>query len=160
MKYSLYIETSVVSYLTGRLSRNLIVAAHQQLTRDWWDNSLPHFQPFISPVVLDEASKGDKEAAALRLDMLKTFPILEITPGIAKLADAYYSSLQIPQKAKADTYHMAIATWHNVDFLVTWNCKHIANGLIIKKLKELNLQLGTKSPVICTPEELMEVSND
>jgi hypothetical protein len=106
MKPSIYIETTVVSYLTARLSKDLIVAAHQQITHECWENSLRHFSPYISPVVLDEASKGDKEAARLRLGKIKNFTILGINNDINQLAETYYSSLPIPEKAKADTYHL------------------------------------------------------
>jgi Rad3-related DNA helicase len=160
MKPSIYIETTVVSYLTARLSKDLIVAAHQQITHEWWENSLKHFSPYISPVVLDEASKGDKEAAQLRLEKIKNFTILKINNDINQIAETYYSSLPIPEKARADTYHLAIASWYNIDFLVTWNCSHLANGFIIRELKKINLDLGVKTPEICTPEELMEVFNE
>lgn len=160
MKPSIYIETSVISYLTGRLSSNLIVAAHQQLTQEWWENSLLHFDPFVSPVTIDEISQGDPEAARKRLGMIGNFPLLKITPDIQRLADTYFSSLRIPEKARADTYHLAVATVYKIDFLVTWNCKHLANGFVIRQLKNVNRELGTRSPVICTPEELMEGYND
>ncbi|UCH92298.1 MAG: type II toxin-antitoxin system VapC family toxin [Candidatus Aminicenantes bacterium] len=160
MKPSIYIETTVVSYLTAKLSKDLIVAAHQQITHEWWENSLNHFVPYISPVVLDEASKGDKEAAQLRLEKIKNFTILKVNSDINQLSEIYYSSLSIPEKTKADTYHLAIASWYNIDFLVTWNCSHIANGFIIKELKKINFNLGVNTPEICTPEELMEVLSE
>jgi len=160
MKSSIYIESSVISYFTARLSKNLIVAAHQQITQEWWDNSLQYFNPFVSPVVIDEISKGDKEAARLRLGKIKNLPLLKVTSDIKKLSENYFSSLQIPQKAEADAYHLAIACWYKIDFLVTWNCTHLANGFIIKQLENINLELGVKTPVICTPEELMEVYNE
>jgi predicted nucleic acid-binding protein len=160
MKPSIYIETSVISYLTAKLSKDLIVAAHQQVTHEWWENSLKHFSPYISPVVLDEVSKGDKEAAQLRLGKIKEFIILKINDDIKQLSETYYSSLPIPEKAKADTYHLAIASWYNIDFLVTWNCSHLANGFIIRELKKINFNLGVNTPGICTPEELMEVFNE
>jgi len=91
---------------------------------------------------------------------VKNFAILKINNDINQLAETYYSSLPIPEKAKADTYHLAIASWYNIDFLVTWNCSHLANGFIIRELKKINLGLGVKTPEICTPEELMEVFNE
>jgi len=160
MKPTIYIESSVISYLTARLSNNLIIAAHQQMTQEWWENSLQYFDAYISPVVVDEISRGDEEAAKLRLDRIKNFPVLKITPDIEKLAENYFSSLQIPEKAKADTYHLAISCLYEMDFLVTWNCSHLANGFIIKQLEKINSNLGVKNPLICTPEELMEVFYD
>ena len=160
MKPTAYIETTVISYLTARVSNDLIVAAHQQITQEWWEKSLKYFSPFVSPIVLDEASKGDQEVAKLRLEKVKNFPVLKITPEIKILAEKYFFSLSIPEKAKADTYHLAIASWHKIDFLVTWNCSHLANGFIIRELKRINSDLEIKSPEICTPEELMEVFNE
>jgi hypothetical protein len=160
MKPSIYIETTVISYLTARLSKDLIVAAHQQITQEWWEVSLKYFSPYISPIVFDEISKGDIEAARLRLEKIKDFPLLRVNQDIMQLSETYYSSLPIPEKAKADTYHLAIAAWHNIDFLVTWNCSHLANGFIIKDVKDINSKLGLKTPGICTPEELMEVYHD
>ncbi|MGA1874213.1 MAG: type II toxin-antitoxin system VapC family toxin [bacterium] len=153
---SLYTETSVISYLTARPSRDLIVAAHQQITYDWWEKILPKYEAFISPIVLEEISKGDLQAAQLRLERKAAFPVLEVLPEIHDLADRYFSEIKIPEKARADTYHLALATWHGIDFLVTWNCIHIANGNIRKVLEEINSGYGIRTPVICTPEELME----
>jgi predicted nucleic acid-binding protein len=160
VKFSTYIETSVISYLTARLSKDLVIAAHQQITHEWWDRSLQKFNPYISPVVIEEISRGDEGAAVLRLERVKDIPILKINPDIERLSEKYFSHLRIPNKAKADTYHLAIACWHKIDFLVTWNCTHLANGFIIKQLEKINLELGVKSPIICTPEELMEVYNE
>jgi len=157
MKPSVYIETSVVSYLTGRISNNLIVAARQQITQEWWENSLRYFNPFVSPLSLEEASRGDPNAARLRLEKIANLPVLKLNPEIEKLSDFYFSALTIPEKARADTVHLAIASWYEIDFLVTWNCSHLANGFIIRQLKNLNADRGLISPEICTPEELMEV---
>jgi hypothetical protein len=160
MKPSVYIETSVSSYLTAKFSKNLVIAAHQQITQEWWENSFQYFAPYISPVVFEEASKGDKEAAKLRLERIKNIPVLKINPGIEKLSGKYLSSLRIPEKAIADTYHLAIASWYKIDFLVTWNCAHLANGFVIRQLKMINSELGVITPEICTPEVLMEVFNE
>jgi predicted nucleic acid-binding protein len=156
-KKSAYVETSVVSYLTARPSRDLIAAAHQQITRDWWEKTLPQYDVFISSLVLEEASKGDKNAAQLRLDQIMHFPMLEIVKEVHDLADLYFSQIQLPEKARADAYHIALATWHGIDFMVSWNCTHIVNGEIKFILEEVNAKQGIRTPIICTPEELMEV---
>jgi hypothetical protein len=155
-KQSVYIETTIVSYLTARPSRDLIVAAHQQITREWWEMALPQYSPFISSVVFEEAAKGDPKAAQLRLEAIQSFPLLGIVQEVHELADLYSSQIQLPEKARADSYHLALATWHGMDFLVSWNCTHIANGSFKLLLEELNAHLGMRTPIICTPEELIE----
>jgi len=133
------------------------MAAHQQLTRDWWDLALPKFDAFISAIVMEEASKGDIQAAQLRLEKISNFLLLLVTPEVRELSDLYFSAAKIPEKARADSYHLALASWHGMDFLVSWNCKHIANGNVKKIVDEINADYGIRSPIICTPEELLEV---
>ena len=116
MKPTVYIETSVISYFTAKPSRDLIVAAHQQITNDWWENALSNYEAFISPIVLDEISRGDVNAVQSRLETVSIFPVLEILPEVRTLADAYFSALAIPEKARADAYHLAVASWHGIDF--------------------------------------------
>ncbi len=155
-KRAVYLETSVISYLTARPSRDLIVAAHQQITRDWWDNELSRYEVLISPLVLEEASKGDPQASQKRLEAIQSFPVVEIDENVRKLADIYFARVRLPEKAKADAYHLALATWHGMDFLLSWNCTHIVNGHVRLILEEINSEQGIRTPVICTPEELME----
>lgn len=157
MKPSVYIETSVISYHTARPSRDLIVAAHQQITSDWWEKALPYYDAFVSPIVLDEVSRGDVKAVQLRIEKVSSLPVLEVLPEIRTLADNYFSTLEIPEKARADSYHLAIASWHGMDFVVSWNCTHIVNGRIKMIIEEINAKQGIRTPIICTPEELMEV---
>jgi predicted nucleic acid-binding protein len=123
VKLTVYIETSVISYLTAKPSRDLIVAAHQQITNDWWENALPNYDAFISPIVLEEVSRGDADAVQSRLEKVANFPVLEVLPEVRNLADAYFSALDIPEKARADAYHLAIVSWHGIDFVVSWNCE-------------------------------------
>ncbi len=156
-KNSVYLETTVVSYLTARPSRDLIATAHQQITRKWWNKALPHYNAFISSLVLEEAANGDSHAAQRRLDKIRHFPTLEIDKEVQDLAMLYFSALQLPEKARADAYHLALATWHGLDFLVSWNCTHITNGHVRLILDKINNQQGMKTPIICTPEELLEV---
>ncbi len=157
MKPTVYIETTMISYLTARPSRDLIIAAHQQITQEWWKSALPHFEPFISPIVLEEISKGDEQGAKLRLESVASFPVLEVVPEVRNLADSYFSAIDIPEKARADSYHLAIAAWHGMDFLVSWNCTHIVSGRVKKIIEELNWARGLRTPMISTPEEIMEV---
>lgn len=157
MKESIYLETSVVSYYVSKPSRDLIVLAHQQITWEWWPTAVKRFNVYISEVVVEEAAAGNKESAEKRLKELKGFSHLELTEKVEQIAQIYIEKLGIPKKALRDAAHIAVASIHNIDYLVTWNCVHLANGEIIKKLLKLNEKLKIKTPVICTPEELMEV---
>ncbi len=156
MKPTVYIETTVISYLMARPSRDLIIAAHQQITHDWWEIALPHFDAFISPIVLEEISSGDPDAAQLRIDSVASFELLEVLSEVRNLADAYFAAIEIPQKARADSYHLAVAAWHGMDFLVSWNCTHIVSGRVKRIIEEVNTANGIRTPTVCTPEELME----
>ena len=156
-KPSVYIETTVISYVTARLSRDLIVAAHQQITLEWWENTLPCCEPFISPVVVEEVTRGDKEAANLRLKKISGFPVLKVTNEVRELADLYFTQTQIPEKARSDTYHLALATYHGMDFLVSWNFAHILAAPVKAMIQNINTSRSIRTPIICSPEELMEV---
>lgn len=156
MKESIYIETSVVSYYVSKPSRDLIVLAHQQITWEWWPKTVKRFDAYISEVVIEKAAAGNKESAEKRLKELKGFSHLELTKRVEKIAQIYMEKLSIPKKALRDAAHLAVASVHNIDYLVTWNCVHLANGEIIKRLLKLNEKLRMKTPVICTPEELIE----
>lgn len=157
MSPTVYIETSVVSYLTARPSRDLIVAGHQQITSDWWEQVMPKVDAFVSELVLEEASKGDERAASLRVACISSIPLLEVVDEIDDLARKYARALNLPEKAEADAYHMALATWHGIDYLVSWNCTHIASGRVQKVVMAVNNAMRFQTPILCTPEELMEV---
>ena len=156
-KPSVYVETSVISYLTAAPSRDLLVAAHQQVTSEWWEHALPRCAAYVSPVVLEEISKGDKEQAKRRLGKVSKFRVLDVNRDIHDLAKLYFTKIDLPERAVADAYHLALATWHGMDYLVSWNCTHIASGRVRGILERVNAQRGIATPVICTPEELMEV---
>lgn len=156
-KQSVYIETTVVSYLTARPSRDLIVAAHQQVTEEWWDNTLPLLDPFVSPIVIEEASMGDEAAAKVRLEKIAGFPVLEITDEVGELAELYFERIPIPDKARGDAYHLAVATYHGMDFLVSWNFAHILSARVRAVIQDINTIRGISTPIICAPEEVMEV---
>jgi hypothetical protein len=157
LKPSVYIETTVISYVTARPSRDLIVAAHQQVTLEWWENVLPCCNPFISPVVVEEVARGNKEAAGLRRRKISGFPVLEITNEVRELAELYFAQTQIPEKARGDAFHLALATYHGMDFLVSWNFTHILAAPVRVMIQDINTSRGIRTPIICTPEELMEV---
>jgi len=154
---TVYIETTIVSYLVARPSRDLIVAAHQQLTRQWWEQRRAKFACFISEVVLDEARDGDAEQAALRLKAMEGIPRLAATPEGERLAAAFLEGA-LPLKAARDAAHLAIAAVGGVKYLLTWNCTHLANAQILDRLEPIAAAGGSKLPRVCTPEELMGIS--
>ena len=155
MKPSVYLETTIPSYYTARASRDVVVAGHQATTRDWWDTRLARFRVFVSQIVIDEAAGGDARAAKDRLAALKTFPLLDVSDEASDLARHLIESGPLPPKAARDALHIAIAVVHGIDFLVTWNCTHIANAEMVAKIAEVCRDHGFDCPVICTPEELM-----
>jgi hypothetical protein len=157
VKPSVYIETTIISYLTAKPSRDLIIAAHQQITNDWWTDVRPQVDCYVSPFLIDEASRGDAIFAQKRLNEIVGFAVLEVNEEIEDLAQQYFAALQIPEKAKIDAFHLAVAAWHKMDYLLSWNCKHIASGRVQKMMQEINARLGVHTPIVCTPEELMEV---
>lgn len=155
-KQSVYIETTVISYLTARPNRDLIVAAHQQVTVEWWYDTLPKLEPFISPIVIEEVSRGDETAARLRLEKIADMLVLEITDEVRELAEVYFEKIPIPGKARGDAFHLAVTTFHGMDFLVSWNFSHILSARVRAVIQEINTIRGVSTPIICTPEELME----
>ena len=160
MKSKVYIETTIVSYLASKPSRDLITAAHQQITHDWWETRLTDFEGFISQFVLDEAGAGDADAAAKRLALLASFPLLDATPEALELARAFVERGAIPPRKAADAAHIAVATVHHIQFLMTWNCTHLANAEILAQVQAICAALGYAAPIVCTPEELLGGQDD
>ncbi len=160
MRAKVYIETSIISYLTARPSRDLMAAAAQQATREWWENQREHFALYVSPLVLEEAAVGDANAAAKRLETLQNIPLLEITLEVLNLAKALVAQKAMPMKARDDATHIATATIHHLNYLLTWNCKHLANAQMQEKLVAVSSTLGYHLPRICTPYELIGEPND
>ncbi len=152
---SVYIETSIISYLTARVSRDLIVAGHQQMTDEWWSVQRIRFELCASELVVEEARAGDANAAAERLKVLDTIKMLDITEEAGFLATALIERGSLPAKASADALHIAIAAVHSVDYLLTWNCKHIANAEMRPVIESVCRNMGFTPPILCTPEELM-----
>lgn len=155
MKPKVYVETTVVSYLTAQASRDLIVAAHQKVTREWWERRRRRFDLYCSQLVVREAAAGDKKAAARRLEVLVPLPLLEITEAASRLARDLLSEAALPKKAAEDVLHIALAAVHGMDYLLTWNCRHIANAEMRNAVGAVCSFHGCEPPVICTPEELM-----
>jgi hypothetical protein len=156
MASSVYIETTIVSYLTARPSRDLVQRAHQQLTRRWWRTRRSQFDLYVSPLVIQEAAVGDPLRARRRLAALKAVPVLDATSDAMELAEALAQAGAVPTEAVVDATHIAIATVHGMAYLLTWNCAHIANATMRTRIETVCRNEGYEPPVLCTPEELME----
>ena len=152
---SVYLETTFISYLVARPSRDVIVAAHQQMTHDWWDARRGDFACHVSQVVVDEVTAGDPDEIRKRLEVIQNLPLLEVTESVQSLAQAIIGSGVIPPCAVRDAAHIATAAVHRIDYLLTWNCRHLANAQIMRKIEEVCGRLSERMPLICTPEELM-----
>lgn len=157
MMESVYIETTFISYLVSRPSRDILVAAHQQTTNEWWTSRRHEFECFISQVVIDEIQAGDVEAAEKRMEEIGNFPVLEASVEAEYLAGAIIEAEAIPKRAVRDAAHIAVAAVNDVDYLLTWNCRHLANAQLIRRVSVICNAKGFNMPVICTPEELMGV---
>lgn len=154
-----YLETTVVSYLTARLSRDLIVAGHQQITHEWWDRRRGDYKLCISQLVLKEAGVGDAQAAQKRLDVLKSMILLEMSDKALELAKGLIRQGALPPKAAEDALHIAIAAMNGIPYLLTWNCRHLANATMRSLIESVCAEYGVKAPIICTPEELLEAKS-
>jgi len=157
MNPKVYIETTIVSYLAAHPSRDLIVAGHQQITHEWWQASRHNFAVVSSQLVAREAGAGDPEAAEARLAFLAGLILLEITEEALTLAQHLLQGKVIPQDFPEDALHVAVAVVHGIEYLLTWNYKHLANAGMRSKIEATCRELGYEAVVICTPEELMEV---
>ncbi len=151
-----YIETSVVSYLTARQPRDVIVAAYQEVTREWWRAALTAFELVASELVRTEAGAGNERAARARLKALESATLLDITEDAEALTRRLLDQGALPRQAAADAAHIAIAVTNGVDYLVTWNFRHIANAAMRSQIEQVCREAGYEPPVICTPNELME----
>ena len=155
-KTKVYLETTIASYLSAWPSRDLVTAAHQQITREWWQTRRRDFDLFVSEAVLQEAEAGDPEAAARRLEVLAGIPVLEMRGEAVSLAEALLGQVLLPRKAFVDALHIALAVVSGMDYLLTWNCTHIANAALRHRVESVCRSLGYEPPVICTPQELLE----
>jgi len=156
VKRRVYVETTIVSYLASRPSRDVIVAGRQQVTHRWWEVRRPSFDVVISQVVLDEISAGDPEAARRRLEVIAGLPLLDVTPEAAELAVRLIERVPLPSQASVDATHVAVAACHHVDFVMTWNVAHIANAVLRRRVEAVCRTVGFDAPILCTPDELME----
>ena len=149
MKPKVYLETSVISYLASRPSRDLIMAAHQQITQEWWEKRRSKFDLLVSQLVLQESSGGDKNAAERRNGYVEGLAQVQITEAVIVLAQKLLQASALPSQEDADAVH-------GIDYLLTWNLRHIANAVTRQRIESACRENGYEPPIICTPEELME----
>ncbi len=154
MKPTLYLDSSVPSYWLPQGDHPIVQARHL-LTRRWWEEELSRFEVFVSQVVLDEMAGGDPERAQQRLTLVQEFPLLEVDDEVERVAQFYATNLAMPRRDLRDAFHLALASVHEVEYLVTWNFAHLANASKRTHIEVLNRRLHLPSPVICSPEELM-----
>ena len=154
MKPKVYLETTIPSYLTAWPSRDLIRAAHQQITREWW-SARSQFDLFVSQVVLDEVQQGDTEAARRRMESISGITVLEVSQEANFLTKELIFQHSLPRKAAADAAHIAIAVVSGMDYLLTWNCTHIANAVMRHKIEDICRRCGYEPTLMCTPDQLM-----
>ena len=155
MKPKAYLETSIISYLSAWPSHDLIVAANQRITQDWWQLHRQDFDLFISQLVGEEASAGDKKAAQRRLEKIKELPLLILNKESVAFAEKLVKEGSVPPQAVEDALHIAVATLNGMDYLLTWNFKHIANAAMRYKIERVCRLSGYEPPIICTPQELL-----
>jgi hypothetical protein len=161
-KPTVYLETTVVSYLVGWLNRDsALVASNQELTREWWARRRHEFELFASSLVIDEVSKGERELAAQRLAHLRDVKLLEVTAEARNLANRLVREAAIPTKAEMDALHIAVAAINGMTYLASWNCTHIVNAITLPRVYEICRISGYEPPFVCTPQELMgDLTND
>lgn len=154
MKSTVYLETSVIGYAASRPSRDLIIAGRQQITRDWFATAAERYELFVSQLVIRETSAGDDTAASGRMALLHGISRLAIIDAAGELAAMLVRRGAVPRKASEDALHIAVAAVHGIQFIVTWNCKHIANATMRRSIERVCREAGYEPPIICTPEEL------
>lgn len=155
MKQKIYIETSIVSYYTARPSRDLIIAARQEITHEIWPTLKEEFDIYISALVIQEASHGDRIAAKKRMDALTGIPVLEIKNDVKDIALSLIRESAMPPNSQEDALHIAVASANGIEFLLTWNFSHINNAFTKTKITKTIESFGLISPVICSPEEIL-----
>src|SRR3972149_2030954 len=157
---SVYLETTIASYLAAQPSRDLIMAAHQQITHQWWLDARDRVHLSISDAVLTEIRGGDPDAAARRLAIVNGLPVLQLNDDVRNLVHEYDRRLGLVGRARADLPHFAFAVAYQMDYLVTWNCRHIANGEVIRRLLDANAALHRPTPLVVTPEEILSAPEE
>lgn len=154
-KPTVYLETTIISYLAAWPSRDLVTAAHQQITHEWWNTRRNGYSLNVSEFVVGEAAGGDPDAASRRLVLVQAIPLLDVNEAVRNLARGLTRSGSIPDRYATDAFHIAVAAVHRVDYLLSWNCRHIANAGLWNAIAQVCGQHGCRMPNICTPYELL-----
>ncbi len=159
---TVYIETPIVSYLRQKTSTQVVTAERQLLTHRWWDGERENYELVVSQYVVDEASAGDSTLAAERLETLEGIPLLPNAPEIPQIANEIMALGVLPSNAQVDALHIAAVAHHRIQYLLTWNCRHIANAKILPRIHGVMTDLDIPIPIICTPEEMLgdDTEND
>ncbi|REJ71643.1 MAG: DNA-binding protein [Planctomycetota bacterium] len=157
---SVYLETTVIGNIAGRLHPDPKIAARQQVTREWWITAPARYDLYVSEITLEECGDGDPDAAQERLDLVRDIDLVETSPEAEELAELLVSRLAVPASQPRDALHIAIATVNALQFLVTWNFKHILNPHLQTKIVNTCREGGYDLPVICTPQQFLETEND
>ena len=156
MKKRIYVETTVVSYLTAKPSRDVIIAGHQDATRELWPELSVKYETYISALVFEEAQRGDSDQARIRLAAIKPFPMLDIDDEARSLAEKIIHGRAVPAEYPEDALHIAVAAVHGIEVVITWNFAHLNNPFIRKMVRQIVESEGYECPEICSPEELLE----
>lgn len=159
MKPKVYIETSIVSYLTARPSTDVLVLANQLLTAEWWNSHRSGFDLYVSEPVLNEIEKGDSQMARLRIKAVDGIKVLQLTDDAKELANEIFNQKILPIRASVDILHISIASIYSMDFLLSLNCKHIANAVVYKRISTICLSQGYEPPMVCTIQQMLEREN-
>ncbi len=157
---SVYLETTVIGNIAGRLHPDAKIAARQQVTREWWTTATNRYDLYVSEITIDECGDGDPDAAKERLDLIRNIDLVETSPAAEELAELLVDRLAVPASQPRDALHIAIATVNAVEFIVTWNFKHILNPHLQTKIANTCREAGYDPPVICTPQQLLETEDD
>ncbi len=157
MKRTVYVETTVVSYLTARPSRDLLIAAHQEATHELWAKLLSDYTTYVSALVYQEAARGDQDQATKRQEAIRPFQTLATTDEAQVLADAIIAGKGIPSEYPEDALHVALASVNGVEVIVTWNFAHLNNPFTRMIVRQIVENAGYECPEICSPEELLEM---
>ena len=155
-KFTLYVETTIPSYLVSRPSRDLVISSNQTVTHLWWNEHWTEFDLYSSAFVIDECSAGDSMLAARRLQLIEGIPLIRESTESLLLAEELQQKLNLPDRVKADVIHISLCAFHGIKLLLTWNCKHLANARLFSKIERICSGRGLVSPTICTPLQLME----
>jgi predicted nucleic acid-binding protein len=157
---TVYLETTVLSYLAAKLSRDLLIRSRQRVTRRWWALRSGGYRLLVSPSVLAEAGQGDPDAAERRRLLLEGLESLVLVPAVETMALRLCAGLRIPKRALADGMHLAFAVHYELDYLLTWNCRHLANAGVARALADLSRTEGFWLPIVCTPETMLGEAED